>query len=127
MKIRPIALFILAIALSVSCTQKNLNQDFNRLIVGKWKLSTLTKGEKEVKAATETTFYFTADRQMIIKNNDKEQKTNYFIKGDALIVDDGVITDIREELKIEKLDTETFIISFKIDGNESKMNFKRII
>ena len=127
MKIRPIALFILAIALSASCTQKNLNKDFNRLIVGKWKLSTLTKGEKEVKAATETTFYFTADRQMIIKNNDKEQKTNYFIKGDALIVDDGVITDIREELKIEKLDTETFIISFKIDGNESKMNFKRII
>ncbi len=126
MKIRPIALFILAIVLSASCTQKNLNKDFNRLIVGKWKLATLTKGTNEIKAATETIFQFTADRQMIIKNNDKRQKTTYFIKNDILTVDDGVITDIREELKIEKLDNENFIISFKIDGNESKMNFKRL-
>jgi hypothetical protein len=125
-KIRPIALFILAIALSASCTQKNLNKDFNRLIVGKWKLSTLTKGAEEVKAYTNTTFYFTADRQMIINNNDKEQKTSYFIRENILNVNDGIITDIQEELKIEHLDNETFTISFKIDGQEAKMNFKKI-
>lgn len=126
MKIRPIALFILTILLSTSCTQKNLYKDFNRLIVGKWKLDTLTKGTNEVKASTKTTFQFTADRQVIITNNDKEQKASYFIREDILTVDDGVITDIREELKIEKLDNDSFVISFKIDGQASKMNFKRL-
>ena len=126
MKIRPIILFILTVAISVSCTQKNIQTDFNRLIVGKWKLDTLMKGDTEVKASTETIFNFTADRQVIIKNDDKNQKASYFIRQDVLTVDDGIITDIREELKIEKLNKEIFIISFKIDGQESKMNFKRI-
>lgn len=127
MKIRPIALFILTIVFSVSCTQKNLiSKDLNRLIVGKWQLETLIKGTTEVEASTETIFHFTADRQMIISNDGKEQKTNYFIREDILTVDDGVITDIREELKIEKLDDENFVISFKVDGQEAKMSFKKL-
>jgi hypothetical protein len=125
-KIRPNTLFILIMSFTIlSCTPKSLAKDFNRLIVGEWKLITMVKGTSEVKTKTETIFHFTADRQLIIKNNDKTQKVSYFIVEDILNVDDGVITEIREELKIEKLDQNTFVISFEMDGQKSKMIFEK--
>lgn len=126
MKIRPIIIFFLITAATMSCVDKNLYKDYSRYIVGEWQLTTLTKGETEVQAPIDMTFQFTADRQIIINNKGNAQKSTYFIKENTLTVDDGVITDIREEIAIQTLDDNQMILSFEIDGQKAKMTFTKI-
>lgn len=128
MNIRLIFLLAVVIHFSLGCTQSNLQKDYNKLLVGKWQLTTMTKGEKTVDAAAQkTVFLFSADRQLLILKGEKTQRTTYFIKDKVLVVNDGIITDIQEKLPIQKLDSQELILAFKIDEQAATMVLKKVL
>ncbi|MGB0861689.1 MAG: hypothetical protein ACPG19_09740 [Saprospiraceae bacterium] len=123
MKIAPIFIVLL---LMTNCVDKNVQLSKDRLLVGDWILTEMTHDDEKVNDISSKILYqFTADRQLVIKQEGTRNVAKYIFKNNILIVDDGVITKIKEQIVVTQLDKNLLILSFKIDGFPATMKFVR--
>lgn len=121
-----IAVVGLAFVMSVGCVDKGVQSDFKKLIVGDWELTELRQGANTyTEIPSEVLFQFTSDRQIVVKMNGNRDKAKYYLKENMIIVDDGVITNITEKIKIDALNKKELVITFKMDGEVALMKFRR--
>lgn len=123
MKIAPIFITIL---LLTGCVDKNIQLSSDRLLVGDWVLTEMQHGDESVsEISSEVLYQFTADRQLVIKQDGTRNVAKYSFKNNVITVDDGVITQIKEKIIVTKLDKTFLVLSFKIDGFPATMKFAR--
>ncbi len=120
------AVVIMILVMNDSCVDRGVQQDYNKLIVGDWALVELRQGaEVYTKMPSEVLFQFTSDRQIVVKMAGNRDKAKYYLKDGNIVVDDGAITNIKENIKINTLNKKELVITFKMDGEISLMKFNR--
>lgn len=123
MKIAPIFITLLLFA---SCVNKNIQLSSDRLLVGDWVLTEMHHGEESVsEISSEILYQFTADRQLVIKQEGTRNVAKYTFNNNVIVVNDGAITQIQEKIMVTQLDKTFLVLSFKIDGFPATMKFAR--
>ena len=128
MKLRLFSVIILLSSTIIiqSCVDKGLRQSSDKLIVGDWQLVEIKDGTETIKEfPTTTLFQFTADRQLVIDMPNRRSSAKYMIENSMIIVEDGLITNIKESINILSLTKKELMLSFKMDGKPVMMKFNR--